>query len=274
MPPKSKGGLGRGLEALIPSVPGKEKLMEISLDEVAPNPYQPRQTMNEDSLEELALSIKQHGLLQPIVVRKVEKGYEIIAGERRYRAAKKAGLQKIPALVKEVSDEELLEYALIENLQREDLNPIEAAYAIRKLMESFGLTQEEVADKIGKKRSTVANLLRLLKLPEDIQEMVSDGRLTMGHARALLSLDDPEEQRRVAKEILEHSLSVRDVEREVSKRGRAVERDKEAEKRFAELYHVRVKVKRGAVNSVEVLFDDEDEMESFLQSLEEIFSSR
>lgn len=271
-PKTTKGGLGKGLGALIPSSSERERLIEIPIEEIIPNPYQPRKSIENDSLEELASSIKQHGLLQPIVVRKKEEGYEIIAGERRYRAAKMAGLKKIPALVKEASEEETMEYALIENLQREDLNPIEAANAIKFLIERFGLTQEEVADRIGKKRSTVANLLRLLKLPGDLQKMVADGQISMGHARALLSLDDPEEQKRIASEIVSHSLTVRDVEQEVSKRTSKEAKTKIAEKRSLDIYGVRVKVKRGQKNSIEIFFDNEEEVDWFLRKLEEILS--
>ncbi|KUK13509.1 MAG: ParB/RepB/Spo0J family partition protein [Synergistetes bacterium] len=271
-PKTTKGGLGKGLGALIPSSSERERLIEIPIEEIIPNPYQPRKSIENDSLEELASSIKQHGLLQPIVVRKKEEGYEIIAGERRYRAAKMAGLKKIPALVKEASEEETMEYALIENLQREDLNPMEAANAIKFLIERFGLTQEEVADRIGKKRSTVANLLRLLKLPGDLQKMVADGQISMGHARALLSLDDPEEQKRIASEIVSHSLTVRDVEQEVSKRTSKEAKTKIAEKRSLDIYGVRVKVKRGQKNSIEIFFDNEEEVDWFLRKLEEILS--
>lgn len=269
MPSKvTKGGLGKGLSALIPTGPERERLLEIPIDEINPNPYQPRKSLGEESLEELANSIRQHGLLQPIIVRKVDDRYEIVAGERRYRAAKMAGLQKVPAIVKEVSDEESMEYALIENLQREDLNPIEAASALKLLMERFGLTQEEVADKIGKNRSTVANLLRLLKLPEEIQNMVSEGKISMGHARALLSLDNPEEQKKLALEIVNRSLSVREVEKEVSRR---VKREnKEVEWRILEACNIKIKINRGARNSIEIFFDSELEMEEFLRKLEKI----
>lgn len=268
MPLKTtKGGLGKGLGALIPTGPTKERLLEISIDEIIPNPYQPRKALGEESLEELANSIRQHGLLQPIIVRKVEEGYEIVAGERRYRAAKIAGLHKVPAIVKEVSDEESMEYALIENLQREDLNPIEAASALKLLMEKFGLTQEEVADKIGKNRSTVANLLRLLKLPQEVQDMLSEGKISMGHARALLSLDDPEEQKRLALEVVNRSLTVRDVEREVSKRHEK-EKSKGVEWKFLEAYNVKIKIKRGIKNSIELFFNSESDMEEFLRKLE------
>lgn len=274
MTSKAKGGLGKGLGALIPSSLEKGKMVEIPIDEIVPNPYQPRKSLDEESLNELAESIRQHGILQPIVVRKVEKGYEIIAGERRYKAAMKAGLGKVPAIIKEATDEELMEYALIENLQREDLNPIEAAYALKRLMDTFQLTQEEIADKIGKRRSTIANLLRLLKLPEDIQRMVSEGRLTMGHARALLSVDDPEEQRRLAEEIVSRSLSVREVEKEVSRKVKVLERDKSIEESFIKRYGVKLRVKRGDRKSVEIFFKEDSEMEEFLGMLEEFFSSR
>ncbi len=273
MSSKNRGGLGKGLEALIPSVSEGEKLKEISVDNVFPNPFQPRQKWNDDALEELVASIKRYGVLQPIIVRKTDRGYEVVAGERRLKAAKKAGLKKIPAIVKELSDRDLMEYALVENLQREDLNPIEAAQAIKNLIEKFGLTQEEVADRIGKKRSTVANMLRLLKLPKQVQDILAEGRITMGHARAILSLSDPDEQIRLAERIVNQSLSVRDVEREVSKRVRLVERDKDLEEKFLRLYRRRIRVRRSPQRSVEIFFNSDAEMEKFLAFLEDKISA-
>ncbi len=273
MSSKNRRGLGKGLEALIPSVSEGEKLKEISVDNVFPNPFQPRQKWNDDALEELVASIKRYGVLQPIIVRKTDRGYEVVAGERRLKAAKKAGLKKIPAIVKELSDRDLMEYALVENLQREDLNPIEAAQAIKNLIEKFGLTQEEVADRIGKKRSTVANMLRLLKLPKQVQDILAEGRITMGHARAILSLSDPDEQIRLAERIVNQSLSVRDVEREVSKRVRLVERDKDLEEKFLRLYRRRIRVRRSPQRSVEIFFNSDAEMEKFLAFLEDKISA-
>ncbi len=273
MSSKNRGGLGKGLGALIPSVSEGEKLKEISVDNVFPNPFQPRQRWDDDALEELVASIKRYGVLQPIIVRKTDRGYEVVAGERRLRAAKKAGLVKIPAIVKDLSDRDLMEYALVENLQREDLNPIEAAQALKNLIEKFGLTQEEVADRIGKRRSTVANILRLLKLPKQVQDMLAEGRITMGHARAILSLSDPDEQIKLAERIVNQSLSVRDVEREVSKRVKLVERDRDLEERFLRLYRRRIRVRRSPQRSVEIFFNSDTEMEKFLTFLEDQISA-
>ncbi|MCD6362775.1 MAG: ParB/RepB/Spo0J family partition protein [Synergistetes bacterium] len=270
---KVKGGLGKGLGALIPSASEGEKLKEISIDSISPNPFQPRQTWDDGALEELVASIRRYGVLQPIIVRKTDRGYEVVAGERRLRAAKKAGFTKIPAIVRELSDRDLMEYALVENLQREDLNPIEAARAIKNLIDRFGLTQEEVADRIGKKRSTVANILRLLKLPLEIQNMLAEGRITMGHARAILSLSNPDDQIKLAQKIVNNSLSVRDVEKEVSRKVRLVERDRKIEEKFLRLYRRRVRVKRSPQRSVEIFFNSDAEMEKFLAFLEDQVSA-
>lgn len=270
---KVKGGLGKGLGALIPSASEGEKLKEISIDSISPNPFQPRQTWDDGALEELVASIRRYGVLQPIIVRKTDRGYEVVAGERRLRAAKKAGFSRIPAIVRELSDRDLMEYALVENLQREDLNPIEAARAIKSLIDRFGLTQEEVADRIGKKRSTVANILRLLKLPLEIQNMLAEGRITMGHARAILSLSNPDDQIKLAQKIVNNSLSVRDVEKEVSRKVRLVERDRKIEEKFLRLYRRRVRVKRSPQRSVEIFFNSDAEMEKFLAFLEDQISA-
>ncbi len=214
--------LGRGLDALIPAGSAEVAtnsgvtdvaLLRIPVDRVRPNPFQPRQQFDDTELEELASSIRANGLLQPIVVRAKGAEYELVAGERRLRAAQRAGLQEIPAIVRQVGDHEALELALIENLQRSDLNPIEEARAYERLRDEFGLTQEQIAARVGKHRSTIANALRLLRLPQDLQDELAAGRLTAGHARALLSVDSPEEQRRLAREFLRTGASVRDAER-------------------------------------------------------------
>jgi len=214
--------LGRGLDALIPTGSPEvatssgvtdTALLRIPVDRVRPNPFQPRQQFDDTELEELASSIRANGLLQPIVVRAKGAEYELVAGERRLRAAQRAGLQEIPAIVRQVGDHEALELALIENLQRSDLNPIEEARAYERLRDEFGLTQEQIAARVGKRRSTIANALRLLRLPQDLQDELAAGRLTAGHARALLSVDSPEEQRRLAREFLRTGASVRDAER-------------------------------------------------------------
>lgn len=214
--------LGRGLDALIPTGSPEvatssgvtdAALLRIPVDRVRPNPFQPRQQFDDTELEELAASIRANGLLQPIVVRAKGAEYELVAGERRLRAAQRAGLHEIPAIVRQVGDHEALELALIENLQRSDLNPIEEARAYERLRDEFGLTQEQIAARVGKHRSTIANALRLLRLPQDLQDELAAGRLTAGHARALLSVDSPEEQRRLAREFLRTGASVRDAER-------------------------------------------------------------
>lgn len=206
--------MGRGLSALLPanSYQGDD-FLEIDIDRISPNAQQPRTTFREESLEELAQSIRANGVVQPILVRKNGLGYELVAGERRWRAAQRAGLHKIPAVVKDVPDEKLLELALIENIQREELNPIEEANAYQRLMQDFKLRQEDIARQVGKERSSIANMLRLLRLSPDVQQLVEDSRISMGHARAILSLEDETLQRQVAEDIIAKGLSVRETER-------------------------------------------------------------
>ncbi|HHV84003.1 ParB/RepB/Spo0J family partition protein [Tepidanaerobacter syntrophicus] len=209
----NKHGLGRGLDALIPTEQeGIETIQEINIDEIVVNNKQPRKDFDEEKLEELAASMEQHGVLQPVILRKIGRGYELVAGERRWRAAAKAGIKKIPAVVKELSDGDVLEIALIENLQREDLNPIEEASAYKQLMDEFGLTQEELAKRVGKSRSQIANTLRLLNLEEEILKFIFEGKLTAGHARALLSIEDKKLRYGLAKKISNEGLSVRQAE--------------------------------------------------------------
>ena len=209
----NKRGLGRGLGALLSSAPGDEdSLLDISVDQVDPNPNQPRKAFDSKALDELAASVKTSGLIQPIVVRRSGERFQINAGERRWRAARQAGLHRVPAIVREVTDAESLELALVENLLREDLNPMEEADAYQKLLAQFGWTQEELAQRVGKDRSSIANCLRLLRLPEAIQADLRGGRLTMGHARSLLTLGSEAEQLRLRDEILAHSWSVRATE--------------------------------------------------------------
>lgn len=209
----NKHGLGRGLDALIPTEQeGSEAIQEINIDEIVVNDKQPRKDFDEEKLEELAASMEQHGVLQPVILRRVSRGYELVAGERRWRAAAKAGIKKIPAVIKELSDGDVLEIALIENLQREDLNPIEEASAYKQLMDEFGLTQEELAKRVGKSRSQIANTLRLLNLEEEILKFILEGKLTAGHARALLSIEDKKLRYELAKKISADGLSVRQAE--------------------------------------------------------------
>lgn len=212
-------GKGLGLTALVPPAePPKGDIREIEIGKIIPNRYQPRQYFDPEALASLAASLKSHGLIQPITVRKEENGrFELIAGERRWRAAQLAGLAAIPAIVKPVQDQELMEWALLENVQREDLNPIEKAQAYQKLISEFSLTQEAIASRMGIDRSSVANFLRLLLLPESLWGSIADGVLTMGHAKALLSLERKEDQLRLAEEIKAKGWSVRQVEALVQK---------------------------------------------------------
>ncbi len=212
-----KNALGRGLDALITfsdtDTRGSSSISEVELDKIVPNPDQPRRTFDEEALSELAASIKSIGLVQPITLRKIDEGsYEIIAGERRYRASQMAGLDSIPAYIKTVDDDETMEMALIENIQREDLNSIEIALAYQKLIDTLSLTQEQLSDRVGKKRATVANYLRLLKLPAEVQMGVKDKKIDMGHARALVTMNDPVAQIALYNKILQDELSVRKVE--------------------------------------------------------------
>jgi ParB family chromosome partitioning protein len=214
----TRKALGKGLSALLKDreATTENELCELDIDLLEPNRFQPRQIFSEAKLEELAQSIKTHGLVQPLVARQNGDRYQIIAGERRWRAARLLGLLKVPVIVKQVADEELLETSLIENIQRENLNPIEEAMAYQRLAHEFSLTQDQVAQRAGKERSTVTNFLRLLKLPKEIQQLVLDDRLSMGHARALLSLENADEQRVLAERTLRHGWSVRQVERTIS----------------------------------------------------------
>lgn len=214
-------GLGRGLDALIDtthiSTAGSSSISEIALSKIYANPDQPRHTFDEEALNELAQSISEHGVISPITLRKDTNGqYMIIAGERRFRAAKIAGLTSIPAYIRTAKDEQVMEWALIENIQREDLDAIEIALAYQRLMDEYNLTQERMSERVGKKRATVANYLRLLKLPAEIQLGIKEKKIDMGHARAILGSHSPEQQLRIYKKILQQGLSVRKVEELVS----------------------------------------------------------
>ncbi len=214
--------LGRGLGALIPQKAQPEPapahaqtgLLQVPIEQIAPNPLQPRKTFNESSIEELARSVREHGIVQPLVVTRTGADrYKLIAGERRYRAAQKAGLTSVPVVVKEMmTDGDALQIALIENIQREDLNPIEEAQAYHQLHEEFGLTQEEIARRVGKERSTVANFLRLIKLPDPVKKLLASGQLSMGHARALLAIESTKKQEQLAERVVKKNLNVRQTE--------------------------------------------------------------
>lgn len=210
-----RSGLGKGLGALIPTDPDPEEsaFQEIDISHIVPNPYQPREHFDEETLASLAASIAEVGVVQPVIVRKVLEGYEIIAGERRWRAAQRAGLRNVPALVRDADDKGALEAAVVENVHRQDLNALEEAAAYRQLMDDFGLTQSDVAARVGRSRSTVANTVRLLNLMPAVQRFVVEGHLSAGHGRALLSLEDEAAQQALAEEIVREGLTVRETER-------------------------------------------------------------
>lgn len=223
------GGLGRGLKALISDVePQSGEYFDVDVTLVFPNPSQPRRYFDELRLEGLAQSIRENGVVQPLVVRRLGTRYEVIAGERRWRAAKLAGLQTVPVVVKSMTDSEAMRVALLENIQREDLNPLEEAEAYRTLIEEYSMTQEALAESLGRSRPSISNALRLLSLAAPLREMVERGLLSMGHARALLSIDDVEEQVALAKRTVDEGLSVRDVERLAQRSGKKVPRGTKA----------------------------------------------
>lgn len=215
-----KKGLGKGLSALIPEKEHEmdgEKAHEIPVQKISRNPYQPRKHFDDEKMKELVSSIEEHGVIQPVLVRKSGSDYELVAGERRFRAAQLAGLEQIPAVVKELNDTEMLEFAMIENLQREDLNPLEEAQAYKRLIDEFNFTQDKLAKRIGKSRPVITNTMRLLKLAKEVQQLLQEGKLSAGHARALVSLEDHEIQKRVAAKIMSENLTVRDTENIMSR---------------------------------------------------------
>ena len=287
-----KKALGRGLGALIPSrpvepqaapqAPAGSGLAMIAIDQISPNPYQPRKTFNDASIEELARSVKEHGIIQPLVVTKTgDNKYRLIAGERRFRAAQKAGLETVPVVVKEtMTDGDVLQVALIENIQREDLNPIEEAYAYHQLHEEFQLTQEEISKRVGKERSTVANCLRLLKLPDSVKKLLAAGQLSMGHARAILAVDSARKQEQLAERVVKRNLNVRQTEMlaaETANKGaeKAEQPEKEkdvftrdAEERLARTLRSKVEIdrkRRGGV--IHIRFGSEDELIRLVEEL-------
>jgi len=281
---EKRPALGRGLSALIPEPPTAapaaapaERGLDVDIDLLRPNRFQPRTVMDDARIEELSRSIKSQGVIQPIVVRKAEKGYEIIAGERRWRASQMAGLLKVPVVVRDIPDDRLLAVALIENVQREDLNPIEEAMAYRRLTDEHNMTQDEIADAVGKDRSTVSNMMRLLKLPREVRENVGAGSLSMGHARALLSLPDEAAQLQVSREVVSRSLSVRETEGMVKKAVEPAKPREEPQKdvhtraaeeklRFALGTRVRI-VRKGKAGRIEVDFTSEEELHRIYEQL-------
>jgi ParB family chromosome partitioning protein len=276
---EKRPALGKGLSALIPDAPepARASPVEADIDRLAPNDFQPRAQVDDARLNELAQSIKANGIIQPIVVRKIGDRFQIIAGERRWRAAKLAGLLRVPVVVRDVApgkEQSLLEMALIENIQRESLNPIDEALAYRRLTDEFHLRQEDIATAVGKDRASVANYVRLLKLPDEVRAEVASGRLSMGHARALLSMADEADQRRMAREVIARSLSVRETESLVKKivergapaREPAAPRPVDVHTRAAEdrlklLLGTKVRIVRsGARGRIEIDFVSEDEL--------------
>lgn len=219
----SKRGLGKGLGALIPTTnlvqydPEKDTITEIVIEEIIPNSFQPRKNFDSEKLAELAASIKEHGVLQPVIVRPHSNGYELVVGERRLRASKILGLEKIPAVIKTLSDQEMTEIALIENIQRQNLNPVEEAKAYKRLVEEFGMTQEEVSKRLGKSRPFVANYIRILNLPPNILDFLEEEKISFGHARALLGIEDNKIQLEIANQVVNKQLSVRETEQLVKK---------------------------------------------------------
>jgi ParB family chromosome partitioning protein len=274
--------LGKGLDALIPSLSINEddKVVEIPLGQLRANPYQPRKDFNEEAIHELAESIRQHGVIQPIIVRSVLKGYEIIAGERRFRASQYCGKVTIPAVVRNLSDQQVMEIALIENLQRENLNAMEISVAYQGLMDQFSLTQEELSLKVGKSRSHIANFLRLLSLPEEVKEYVSRGTMSMGHARAIVALKDPQVIMQLAEQCVEQQWSVRELEETVKNldrkpanaiKAKVVKRDPyidNVEEVLRERFKTTVKIKQGKEKGkIELNYYSTQDLERLLELL-------
>lgn len=276
--------LGRGLDALIPSlgVQDDDKVIHIRLNELRANPYQPRKTFSDESIQELAASIKEHGVIQPIIVRKVLRGYEIIAGERRFRASRESGMETIPAVVREFTDQQVMEIALIENLQREDLNAIEIALAYQGLIDQFNYTQEELSMKVGKSRSHIANFLRLLQLPQEIKDDVSRGTLSMGHARAIVGAGDAKKQKELAQLTVKNQWSVRELEEAIQKQSESANKTNKTtlktrrrdpyinqiEEQLRDQFRTAVKVKHNKNRgTIEFTYYTIDDLERLLQLL-------
>lgn len=294
-----KRGLGKGLDSLIPTnvmmesevkhstastassaEDEKDGTLMVKLSKVEPNREQPRKNFDEDSLQELAESLKQFGMLQPILVQNRGDCYEIIAGERRWRAAKIAGLKEVPVIVRELTDQEIVEISLIENIQREDLNPIEEAQAYKRLLTEFHLKQDEVAERVSKSRTAVTNSMRLLKLCDEVQKMVVDDMISTGHARALISIEDPEEQYLIAQKIFDEKLSVREVEKLVKDLHKPPKPPKEENKTLQAIYQeiserlkqslstkVSVSAKQNGAGKIEIEFYNHEDLERLLERI-------
>ena len=283
-----KRALGKGLEQLfnnenldlnsfeekVYETASKEEIIEINLNELRVNPYQPRKVFNDEALSDLAESIKEHGVFQPIIVKKSIKGYEIIAGERRVRASRMAGLEKIPAIIRNLNDEQMMEIALLENLQRENLSAIEEAIAYKSMIEKLSLTQEELSKKVGKSRSHITNILGLLRLPKEVQEMVANNKISMGHARVLSKLEDDNKIIEMAKQILERKIPVRELEQEaenkekkvkITRQSKSVNNDfKYVEELLREKLDTKVKIKD---KKIEITFTNVADLNRILEVL-------
>ena len=303
-----KGGLGSGLDVLIPkkkkqdpqetvamkaetgsgsNVIGEKGVFSADINQVEPNRNQPRKEFDEQALKELADSIRQYGVLQPLLVQKKEDYYEIVAGERRWRAAKLAGLKEVPVIMRELTRQEQMEISLIENIQREDLNPIEEARAYAQLIDEFGLKQNELAERVSKSRTAITNSMRLLKLSSDVQDMLTGGKLSVGHARALLALDDPKEQKEVADRIVEEHLNVRDTEKllqTLASEKKKTEKKKQAstdseqeflyqhlEETMKQILGTKVSIRnRGKGGKIEIEYYSQDELDRLLLLIQSI----
>ncbi|WP_066071988.1 ParB/RepB/Spo0J family partition protein [Neobacillus soli] len=274
-------GLGKGLNAFFNEVGKEETVQEVKIKDLRPNPYQPRKTFQQETIDELKASIIEHGILQPLVVRKSIKGYEIVVGERRCRAAKEANLETVPAVVRELSEQQMMELAVLENLQREDLNPIEEGIAYQMLMEKLKLTQEEVARRLGKSRPHIANHIRLLSLPPKIQELISTGKITMGHGRALLGLRQKAKLPMVVEKIINDGLNVRQLERLIQQLNENVSREtkkpevkrdvfiKEREHFLRERFGTNVNIKQNKdKGKIEIEFFSKEDLERILEMLD------
>lgn len=294
-----KGGLGRGLDALFAdAVPVSDPLKEekkqdtqvrteeqsgdavqyINIHDIMPNANQPRKTFSEEKIEELSKSIKEHGIIQPIVVRKKGKSYEIVAGERRWRAARKAELAKVPCLIRELSDEHNMLIAIIENMQREDLNPVEEAEGLNQMIVTFGMTQEQISKSVGKSRPYIANSLRLLKLPEYIKEEMAEGRLSAAHGRTLVTVEDEDVRKALCERIIKEGLSVRETEKLVSENGKGKKRKPAARTKNPDVARVEAELKEalgtrvtinqnGKKGKIEIEFFSRDELDRLIELL-------
>lgn len=286
---EKKARIGKGLDALIPTggvsktiesskSDNKDGVVKVKISKVEPNREQPRKNFDEDALQDLAESIKQVGVLQPILVQEREDYYEIIAGERRWRAANIAGLKEVPVIIRNLTEQEIVEIALIENIQREDLNPIEEAQAYKRLLTEFNLKQDEVAERVSKSRTAVTNSMRLLKLTDEVQQMIIDEMISTGHARALLAIEDPDQQYILAQKVFDEKLSVRDIEKLVKNLGKTKVQKKSKEKQLSAIYQeieetlkgklstkVNIVSKENGAGKIEVEFFSHEELDRLIE---------